>query len=326
MVVPSGAPGRGGAVAAKIRPLVDSDLDAADRVARLAFGTFLGLPDPQRFFGDAAWVHSRWRCAETAGIAAEFDGELIGSSFATGWGSIGVLGPLTVHPGYWGRSVGKALVAATMEVFARKRIEQVGLFTFADSSRHVGLYQRFGFWPRYLTAVMRTPVQPVARSDARTIVMSKLAPGERGTLVALARELTDRVHPGLDLTAEIEAVAAHSLGDTIMLDQCDPAALAVCHIGAHTEAGGGNCYVKFGAVRPGAGARERFVALIEACHELAASRRASTLVAGVNAGREQAWRALTAFGFTPQFQGVSMHRPNVPLYSTAGTYVIDDWR
>ncbi len=38
--------------------------------------------------------------------------------------------------------------------------QHAGLFTFAHSQKHVGLYQRFGFWPRFLTALMsKTPEQ-----------------------------------------------------------------------------------------------------------------------------------------------------------------------
>ena len=36
-----------------VRPLVEADLDEVDRIFRIAFGTFLGAPDPERFFGDA---------------------------------------------------------------------------------------------------------------------------------------------------------------------------------------------------------------------------------------------------------------------------------
>jgi hypothetical protein len=63
--------------------------------------------------------------------------------------------------------------------------------------------------------------------------------------------VTDAVYPGLGLTREIESVLGQGLGDVVLID--DTAALqgvAICHIGAGTEAGGGNCHVKFGAVRP----------------------------------------------------------------------------
>ncbi len=38
-------------------------LEEAERAFRLAFGTFLGLPDPLRFMGEADLVRPRWRRA-----------------------------------------------------------------------------------------------------------------------------------------------------------------------------------------------------------------------------------------------------------------------
>ena len=40
----------------KIRPLMESELEDADRIMRIAFGTFIGLPDPAEFMGDAGYV------------------------------------------------------------------------------------------------------------------------------------------------------------------------------------------------------------------------------------------------------------------------------
>jgi hypothetical protein len=36
-----------------VRPLKENELSEADHTCRLAIGTFLGLPDPMTFFGDA---------------------------------------------------------------------------------------------------------------------------------------------------------------------------------------------------------------------------------------------------------------------------------
>src|SRR5205823_12554357 len=90
-----------------VRPLQEDDLAEADRVMRLAFGTFLGLPDPGAFAGDADYVRTRWRASPGACFAAEAGGELVGSNFATNWGSVGFFGPLTVRPDYWERGVGR---------------------------------------------------------------------------------------------------------------------------------------------------------------------------------------------------------------------------
>ena len=115
-----------------IRPLVQSDLGEADRIVRVAFGTFLGLPDPGRFMGDAGFARSRWKSDPSAVLAAEHNGKLIGSNFATNWGSFGFFGPLTVEPEYWNRGVAQQLLAPTMEIFGRWGNRHLGLYTFAD--------------------------------------------------------------------------------------------------------------------------------------------------------------------------------------------------
>src|SRR5438067_1016575 len=94
-----GARHRGGAVAdvspVVIRPLTEADLADADRVFRVAFGTFLGVPEPRQFFGDAEFVRTRWRSGNDAAFAAVREDRLVGSNFGTNWGSVGFFGPLT---------------------------------------------------------------------------------------------------------------------------------------------------------------------------------------------------------------------------------------
>ena len=141
-----------------IRLLEEKDLVDADRILRLAFGTFLGLPDPEKFMGDAGYVQSRWRTDPPAAFAAELNGELAGSNFATTWGSVGFFGPLTIRPDLWDRGLGARLMEPIIELFAKRNVRQAGLYTFAQSKKHVGLYQKFGFWPRFLTAILSRPV------------------------------------------------------------------------------------------------------------------------------------------------------------------------
>lgn len=99
-----------------VRPLAEGDLVDADRVMRLAFGTFLGLADPMAFLGDGDYVRSRWTADPSAALAAEADGRVVGSNFATRWGSVGYFGPLTVHPALWDRGIARRLLARTMEI------------------------------------------------------------------------------------------------------------------------------------------------------------------------------------------------------------------
>src|SRR5215469_10473257 len=111
-----------------IRPLREDDLAAADRIMRLAFGTFLGLPDPLKFMGDADYVRTRWRANPSAALAAEMAGELVGTNFLSHWGSVGFFGPLTIRPDLWNQGVAQKLLRPTMDLFAEWRLTHAGLF------------------------------------------------------------------------------------------------------------------------------------------------------------------------------------------------------
>jgi GNAT superfamily N-acetyltransferase len=309
-----------------VRPLVESDLDQADLIFRTSFGTFMGAAEPERFFGDTDLVRTRWRADPTAAFAAELDGELVGSNLVTNWGSVGFFGPLTVRPDCWDRGIAKQLLEPTMDLFASWKTRHVGLLTFAESPKHVGLYQSFGFWPRYLIAAMAAPVVAPERAVSYTR-FSEVASHDRAGLAADVSELTSAVFDGLDVTREIEAVLDQKLGETVLVsDSSGLQAVAVCHIGPGTEAGSDTCYVKFGAARPGRKAARSFGQLIDACQDLAATASVSVISTGVNLGREHAYAALRQRGFRAQFQGVAMHRPNKPGYDRPNYYVMDDWR
>ena len=309
-----------------VRPLRETELSTADSIMRLAFGTFIGMPDPMAFMGDAAYVRNRWFANPQAAFAAESAGELIGSNFATNWGSVGFFGPLTIRPDFWDRGVGKRLMEPIVELFDKWGTRHAGLFTFPHSQKHIGLYQRFGFWPRFLTAVMSKPVAQIT-STSRWTRFSEIPAGERDSVLSACRELTDSIYEGLDVTSEIQSVAAQTLGDTILLwNDRRLVGIAVCHVGPGTEAGSGACYIKFGAVRPDGAAEQYFSSLFDACEEMALAEHVSRIVAGVNTARHEAYRQMLARGFTSNMHGLVMSRPNEPGYNHPGVYVIDDWR
>jgi hypothetical protein len=144
------------------------------------------------------------------------------------------------------------------------------------------------------------------------------------------RNLTTAIYDGLDVQHEINAVNSQSLGDTVLLWHDESrrrlVGLALCHCGAGTEAGSGACYIKFGAVLPGAKAAIHFDRLVHACETFAKAEGVSRLVTGVNTGRHEAYRKMIALGFRNEIQGVVMDRPNEPAYNKPEIYLIDDWR
>jgi predicted N-acetyltransferase YhbS len=262
-----------------IRSLRDADLKEADKIFRLSFGKFLGLPDPMSFFGDAHYIRTRFRADPSLSLAAEVDGDFVGSNFIANWSSVGVFAPLTVHPDFWDKGIAKRLLDKTMEIFERLKTKHIGIFTFSNSPKHVHLYQKYDFWPRFLTAVMSKPVKSeYAMKDGQEMIrwtkysdMQKERPSE---ILDNCYSLTDSIYDGLDLKVEIQSVANQKLGDTILLTDNKSnklLGLAICHCGPKTEAGSNTCYVKFGCVTASGDRSEsaNFDELIEYCEHFA---------------------------------------------------------
>jgi len=302
------------------------DLDAADRVLRLAFGTFRGLLDPDAAFGDSDLVRTRFRSAPEQAWVAEVDGEVVGSIFAARWGSFGVLGPLTVDPGLWDRGIGGRLLEPVLDAFERWGLRQAGLFTFADSAKHLGLYQKHGFWPGSLVVVTSKATDPAAAHPY--VLLSAEPDSRRSGVLEEIRELTDEILGGLDLGGEIAAALEQRLGDAVLLrGDAGLEGVAVCHCGPGSEAGSDTCYVKFAAARPGQGAGDRFERLLDACEAFAADARLGRLVAGTDTGRLDAYRRLLARGSRIDRIGLAMRlRPEQPDFDTPAHHVVDDRR
>jgi GNAT superfamily N-acetyltransferase len=307
-----------------IRSMAEADLAEARRIFQLAFGTFMGVPDPANFAADRDYFRPRWSGGVGAGFVAERDRRLVGSNLVANWGSFGFFGPLSIHPELWDKGVAQQLLGSTMEQFREWGVRHAGLFTFAHSAKHMNLYQKFGFWPRFLTAIM---VRPAERGSVSWHAFSQLNDVEQAEAIEACRGLANSTSDGLDLSREIRAIAKLQLGDTILLwsgDRLD--GFACCHCGRDTEAGEGACLIKFAAVRPGGDADRCFNALLEACESFAAERGLARVNAGVNLGRERAYCVMKGRGYRTAMQGVAMHRPNDPGFCRSGDYVIDDWR
>jgi GNAT superfamily N-acetyltransferase len=313
--------------AVRISSLRESELGDAVHIMRLAFGTFLGLPDPMQFMGDRDLMTPRWRARNTKILAAHIDGRLVGSNVITRWGSFGFFGPLTVLPDFWDHGVAKRLMEGTVKVLDGWKVQHSGLFTFAHSAKHVGLYNKFGFWPRHLTALMRyAPTGARASSGSAPVLLSSLRKSQREEAIRACARLTNRISKGLDLGDEIRAVLAQDVGEVVTIySRSKLDGFAVCMNGPGSEGGVKTCYVKFGMVRGGDGADARFDRLLDAIDGFAVSRGAD-VEAGVNLARRDAYTQMRAHGYEAMTQGVAMHRPAGDGFNRADVFAMDDWR
>jgi GNAT superfamily N-acetyltransferase len=302
------------------------ELEEAGRIVRVAFGTFLSLPNPMDFMGDRDYVTPRWHAHNTKLLAAREDGKLVGSNIATRWGSFAFFGPLTVLPEYWDRGVAQQLLAATMKIFDRWGVRHSALFTFPNSPRHVGLYQKFGYWPGSLTALMkRAPAQPtwaLTESAKVPVLLSSLTNKKQEQAIKACAKLTSTFERGLDLGDEMRAVMAQRIGEVILIEgRRGLDAFAVCMHGAGSEGGEKTCYVKFAVARNG----ERFERLLNAIDALALAR-GSEVEAGVNLACKDAFERLRARGYRVMTLGVAMQKPHGDGFNRAAAYVLNDWR
>jgi hypothetical protein len=241
-------------------------------------------------------------------------------------GKCRVLGADYLHPDLHENGIGRALLDKAMTQFDAWGTRHVGLFTFAHSAKHVALYQKYGFWARFLTVIMSAPVVS-RRASTGWSRFSTLNEAERAEAVRWCQAVADGPYAGLDLTEEIRATHSQGVGDTVLVEDAGGIpAFAVCHYGPRSEAGAGCCFIKFGAVRDGPSAEQNYLRLLDACEALAVAVGMPNLLAGGNMARHEAYRHLVERGFRTEIQGVAMHKGNDPGYCGPGAYIIDDWR
>ena len=308
-----------------VRPVREEELDKSDFLCRLAFGTQYGLTNPLQTFGDRDMIASRWRGSTSIVLVAEVEGTVSGITAVTRWGSLGFFGRMAVHPQLWGKGVASRLVERADDLFEQWHVSQAGLVTQPESPKHVHLYQKFGFWPRYLTAMMSKPVKPNEDSLAIS-TFSALEKEEKRQCIEQTFHLSNSIYSGLDLSTEIQSVYSQAFGDTILLwDDHELTGFAICHCGPRTEAGTGNCYVKFGAVKPSPNRHTDFERLLKTCEAFAVKKRLMNIVAGMNTERHEAYRTMIENRFITSTLYVTMHKPNEPAYNRSNVFVMDWW-
>jgi hypothetical protein len=239
----------------------------------------------------------------------------------------------------------------TMQLFSKWNTKHSGLFTFAQSPKHISLYQKYGFWPHFLTAVMSKAVSPNSVDSvtnerlqwSKYSDVSKMQNVSDEYLVNDCRRLTTAIYDGLDLRVEIMSVIKQRLGDIVLIwdpdstdnitiNNRDIAGVAICHCGKGTEAGSDTCYIKFAAVRSPTSendilfAANNFDRLIDACTTFASQQGLSRLVAGANTSRRQAYGKMLSKGFRIDMLGVVMQNGIDFGYNRPDVYILDDWR
>ena len=281
---------------------------------------------PETFWTDRDFLSGRWKTDPSLAFGAWINSQLVGSSLGAAWGSLGVFGPISTHPDTWNRGTARQLIPPVLDRLKALGARHIAFFTLAESTKHIALYQKFGYWPRFLTAIMTRPIEG-HETPAVSTRYSGLVGRDQMHWLDACRTLTNEVRDGLDLTAEIRTAHGHGHGDTILLAEGSRVeGVAHCEYGPKSPAGAGSCLIRFAAIRPDTENEMRFDQLISACTRLAADEGLKQVVACVNASRPKAYLRLLSLGFRAQRNGVTMHSPNEDAYNHNASYILDDLR
>jgi hypothetical protein len=243
--------------------------------------------------------------------------------FATRWGSVGFLRPLTTGPDLWDAGIKNAKVTLVYQHelpnLPGKRIKRV--LVARAAARRSGLRSIGCLGCTACRTVYLCPKRQACRALRQVRVLSALSDGDHGCagwcaaddkrLLALlgiarrtaaageyaCRELTEEILSRSRLGGEIRTAAVRALGDTALLWDRNSrlAGFGVCHWAWRAKPGEGCCFAKFAAVRPGPGAEERFGRLLDGCAMLAREAGMANVLAG-SISRERkptarCWRA-----------------------------------
>ena len=274
--------------AVRIGPLRERELGEAARIVRLAFGTFLGLPDPMQFMEGRDLMTPRWRARNTRVLAAHIDGRLVGSNVITRWGSFGFFGPLTVLPEFWDHGVAQRLIGKYREGSRRLETTAQRSVHFRAQRQARGPLQQIRLLARIPdgTDAVRAGDRHRAAEGSAPALLSALKKSQREEAIRACARLTNRIEKGLDLSDEIRAALGQGVGDVAMIHSCSKIdGFAVCMAGPGSE-GGKTCYVKFGMVRGDDGPMPVSIDFFDAIDGFAVSR-------GTDGKPVGTWRAET---------------------------------
>lgn len=340
-----------------IRRLTEADLERADQIVREAFSSHLQI-SPADFAAGHDLAEHFW--VEPEGAFGAFDNdELAGVMFATIWGSFGFFGPLCVSSAHWNKGIAQLLLSETDKYFELKQVRTTGLYTFADSAKHIRLYERFGYHTQMLTANLAKKLpesrlnaidnilvpaenanncfplvieeSPPPRGELVLKLLSKMDAKDRSNAVADMDQLTNETFPGLSLATEaINSVPSTNgnqkfIAETLLVYADGTLkAFAICPL-PPSNAAEKSVYAKFGIAKSHGGTDD-FDLLLRGLERYAQLIGASKIRASTNTARRICYQRMLLHGYQAEGYGIALIRPDTVAYNRPDVFVLDDWR
>ena len=294
-----------------VRPCRDDDLAEADRIFRLAFGTFLGLPDPLAFAGDDR-LRPRPLAARARGRlrrGARWHARRL--ELHRRWGRVGFFGPLSVRPDLWDRGIAQRLLEPSWRVRGAGHRRTRGSSPSRRARSTSALYGKL----RLLPAL---PDRAWWRAGRRGVGGRRLGPLRRRSTSRARRAVLDgcrRIADGSPTRARPRARDRRARRPRTRRHDPSPRRRGAARLRGlprrrRQRGGRGTCYVKFGAIPADCAARTHSTASSTPASAFAAARGAT-----IARRRHRTWRAtapharLRAGGFRTVIQGVAHASP-----------------
>lgn len=203
-----------------IRPIQLDDLEAVGQIDRDAFQTYrqqqhqLHQPLQLRTRENMLAALNR----EHPGVVIEWPpGRPVGYCFTHIWGSLGWLGTLGVRPSNQGFGLGRAIIAAGLDVLREAGCHTLALETMPENGKNLALYTRLGLDVRELTLVCQGDPPP-----SHTMTFDVWDGG------AALRQIAGGLVPGLDPTPAAIWLESEEAGETLVWSEHgQPVAFAV---------------------------------------------------------------------------------------------------
>ena len=322
-----------------IRRVRKGDLAKVRDVIEQAFGDFFERQvgtRPRQVFGGAQYVHHRW-LMEPWGcfVAEESDGKIVGAAIAVMWGTLGLVGPIAVLTNHQNQDIGQQLLLASQEFFDENKATLQGVATYPYSPKHLVLYQKFGYKPKGLVAIMtkhldrreNAPAPKTPKPGLTVRRYSSLEEARKKPAMLKLRRITNHIWRGMDVGKEVEIVDGLALGDTLLLEKGrELIGFAVVHVPPNSEAPHGAVYIKFLAIDARHRKPEHLHALLSGVEDLAANAQLGQVVAPVYTYYWTAYQTLFERGYHVDFTMVRMKRGKQEDYEDGSDLVLDDWR